>query len=280
MQEIQSDGYFVDYNFIDQYQLELLAGRKFAREFATDLRQAMVINESALRSMGYRNPEDIIGKRFTQATAGGNGTVIGVVKDFHYHSSREAVRPLTMRVSPGFLTFLTISISSDNVQSVIRNLENKWKDLAPGMPMVYYFMDDVYNDQYRAEERFGKLFLTFASIAIFISCLGLYGLSVFSTAQRTREIGIRKVLGASISGITTMLAGDFVKLVVVAFAIASPVAWWLGDAWLNDFAYRIHLSWWMFALAGFSALMIAILTVSFMSVKAAMSNPVKSLRNE
>jgi putative ABC transport system permease protein len=280
MQDLQADGYFVDFNFAKQYGLQLIAGRLFSDKFPSDTRHAMIINEAALKGLGYHNPEAIIGKTFTQSAAGGTGTVVGVIRDFHYHSAREEVRPLTLRVAPGFLTFLTLDISTHNVNATIKNLEEKWKELAPGMPMSYVFMDQIYNAQYQSEQRFGKLFLYFAGLAIFISCLGLYGLSAFSTVQRTREIGIRKVLGASVPGITKMLSGDFVKLVAFAFIIASPVALWLANEWLTDFAYRVNISWWMFLMAGCFAVIIALLTVSFISIGAAIANPVKSLRSE
>jgi putative ABC transport system permease protein len=280
MQDFQSDGYFVDYNFLKQYDLKLIGGRMFSSAFPTDLRTAMIINEAAMKSLGYTDPKNVVGKEFTQATAGGKGQVIGVIKDFHYHSSQEAVRPLTLRIAPGFLTFLTVDLNTTNVKSTIAVIEKKWKQLAPGMPMSYSFMDDVYNEQYQSEERFGKLFICFSVFAIFISCLGLYGLSAFSTVQRKKEIGIRKVLGASVSGITTLLSADLLKLVIIAFMIASPVAWWLSEQWLMDFAYRINVSWWMFVLAGMVSVIIAFVSVAFLALRAAVGNPVKSLRSE
>jgi putative ABC transport system permease protein len=280
MQDFQSDGYFIDYKFVKQYDLKLIAGRLFSSTTPTDLRTAMIINETTMKTLSYSDPNDVIGKPFTQATAGGTGVVIGVIKDFHYHSSHEAVRPLTLRIAPGFLTFLTLDLNTTDVKSTIEVIEKKWKELAPGMPMSYAFMDEVYNEQYQSEERFGRLFICFSVFAIFISCLGLYGLSAFTTVQRRKEIGIRKVLGATVSGITTLLSADLLKLVVVAFVIASPVAWWLSEQWLMDFAYRINISWWMFVFAGIIAILIAFASVAFLAAKAAIANPVKSLRSE
>ncbi len=280
MQDFQSDGYFIDYNFVKQYDLKLIGGRLFSNTFATDLRTAMIINETAMKTLGYTNPKDVIGKAFTQSTAGGEGLVIGVIKDFHYHSSREEVRPLTLRIAPGFLTFLTLDLNTKDVRSTVALIEQKWKELAPGMPMSYSFMDEVYNEQYQSEQRFGKLFICFSIFAIFISCLGLYGLSAFSTVQRKKEIGIRKVLGASVNGIATLLSADLLKLVVAAFIIATPVAWWLSRQWLMDFAYRIDISWWMFASAGVLTVLIAFFSVASLAVRAALANPVKSLRSE
>ncbi len=278
MLELRSNSYFVDYDFLDQYQIKLIAGRSFSKGITSDLRNSMIINEAALKSLGYNDPNAAIGKHFVQR--GNTGTIIGVIKDFHFHSFTEEVHPLTLMVSPGFFTFLTLNISSQNLQATVNSLENKWKELVPGMPMIYFFSDDAYNAQYKAEARFGKLFMCFAIIAIVISCLGLLGLSAFSTAKRTKEIGIRKVLGSSVSGIVTLLNKDFLMPVLVAFIISIPIAWFGMNKWLQEFAYRINISWWIFALAGMSALIIALVTISFQAIKAAVANPVESLRSE
>ena len=280
MQEFQSDTYFIDFDFLQQYQIKLIAGRTFSKQHASDLRTAMLINEAAVKSLGFLEPQDAIGKRFSQATNGGDGIIIGVIKDFHFHSMMEEVQPLTLRVSPGFFTFLTLTVSSQNIPSTISSLEKKWKVLAPGLPFSYFFADEAYNAQYIEEERFGNLFMCFAALAILISCLGLLGLSAFSTQLRTKEIGIRKVLGASAGSITTLLSIDFVKLVIIALTIASPIAWLAMNNWLQDFAYRIEIQWWVFAAAGTLAILIALLTISFQTIKAAIANPVKNLRTE
>jgi len=277
MQEFQSDTYFVDYDFIEQYGISVLAGRPFSKDFSTDLKEAILINETAVRSLGFSDPKDVLGKRFSQLNV--NGLVIGVVKDFHFRSFQEKVQPLTLRIAPGFFTYLTLNISGKNVSESIANLEKSWKLLMPDMPLIYFFADETYDNQYRDEQRFGKLFICFAAFAIIISCLGLLGLSAFSIAQRTREVGIRKVMGASASGIVGLLSVDFIKLVFFAILIAVPVAWYAMDRWLQDFAYRIEIPWWGFALAGSIASIIAIATVSFQAIKAALMNPVKSLRS-
>jgi putative ABC transport system permease protein len=164
--------------------------------------------------------------------------------------------------------------------ATISAIENKWKTLIPNRPFSYYFLDEFFDRQYRSEERFGKLFLNFAVLAIFISCLGLLGLASYSTMQRTKEIGVRKVMGASVSNIINLLSKDFLKLVLISFFIAAPLSWFFMHQWLEDFAYRINISWWVFAVAGITALLIALFTISFQAVRAAITNPVKSLRTE
>lgn len=276
--ELQSDAYFIDYNFLKQYGINVIAGRGFSKNFGSDLKESMVINEAAVKQLGFSNPREAIGKRFWQR--GGTGLIIGVVKDFHFHSLHEEIQPLTMQVTPGFFTFITLSVSSDNLQQTINTIEKKWAALVPGLPMIYSFTDETFNAQYIAEGRFGKLFTCFASLAILISCLGLLGLSSFNTILRTKEIGIRKVLGASSAGIVQLLTKEFFILVIIAFLIASPIAWILMKHWLNDFPYRINISLLYFVMAGSLALLIAFATISFQAIKAAMANPVDSLRME
>ncbi|WP_159471069.1 ABC transporter permease [Dyadobacter sp. 3J3] len=278
MQDFQLDTYFVDYDFLKQYQISVIAGRGFSKQYGADLRETILINEAAVKSLGYANPQDVIGKRFSQLNV--NGLVIGVVKDFHFRSFQEQVQPLMLRISPGFFTFLTLNVSAENMPKRIQQLEKKWKELVPDLPLIYFFADEAYNNQYRDEHRFGKLFIGFASFAILISCLGLLGLSAFSITQRTREVGIRKVMGASVAGVVGLLSLDFIKLVFVSIIIASPIAWYAMNLWLLQFAYRIEISPWIFVLAGFIALSIAVVTVSYQAIKAALMNPVKSLRSE
>jgi putative ABC transport system permease protein len=276
-QEIRTDAYFVNDNFLKQYKIDLVAGRAFSAG-ATDTLHAMLINETMARVLGFSSPEEAVGKPFLQLNQ--SGTIIGVVKDFHFHSFQEKVGPLTLRIDPGYFTFLTIDISSSNVRSTVSQIGAAWKSIAPGLPFVYFFADEAYNQQYIAQERFGKLFICFAAIAILISCLGLLGLSAFSTIQRKKEIGIRKVLGASVGDITFMLSKDFIKLIVIALLVISPLSWWLINTWLQDFAYRISISPWVFLVSGLAAIFIALFTVSFQAIKAATVNPVKSLRND
>lgn len=277
-QELRTDAWFIDDEFLKQYQLKIIAGRNFSKNFAADTMGTMLINETMARTLGFNDPQDAIGKRFTQLHH--DGIIIGVVQDFHFHSFLEKIQPLTLRLNPGNFSYLTLNISSQHIRSTVSQIEAAWKQIAPGLPFVYFFSDEAYDYQYAAQERFGKLFICFAVIAIAISCLGLLGLSAFSTAQRKKEIGIRKVLGATVSSITLLLSRDFVKLVVIALLIASPLSWWIMNNWLQGFAYRIGIPFWAFIVSGSAAIIVALLTVSFHSIKAAIVNPVKSLKRE
>jgi len=278
MQTASLDIYFVDFDYINQYKIKVLAGRGFSKDFATDTTQAMVINESTARLLGYTSPMEAIGKKFDQW--GRQGKIIGVTKDFHYQALQAPIRPLTMRIEPGGYQMLSIKVATDHLPSTIKAIESKWNQIIPNRPFEYAFLDESFDRQYRAEDRFGNLFFYFAILAIFISCLGLLGLASYSTIQRTKEIGIRKVLGASVPYIINLLSVQFLKLVIIAFFIASPIAWLFMSKWLRDFAYRTTLTWWMFLLAGIAAIIIAFGTVSFQAIKAAIANPVKSLRTE
>ena len=278
IQKTNLDIYFVDFDYINQYQLKLVAGRQFSKSFPTDSAQAMVINESAAKSLGYINTEEAVGRNFDQW--GRKGKIIGVLKDFHYQSLAQNIKPLVMRYEPWAMELISIKVSPANLPTTIKAVENKWNTIIPNRPFEYHFLDESFNQQYRAEDNFGNLFTNFAVLAIFISCLGLFGLASYSTIQRTKEIGVRKVLGASVSSIINLLSVEFIKLVLIAFLIAAPIGWFAMNIWLDDFAYRTKMSWWFFAVAGISATCIAFLTISFQSMKAAMANPVKSLRTE
>ena len=278
MQIANLDLYFVDFEYLTQYNVKMAAGRTFSRNFMTDTTQAMVLNEAAVKMFGYHSPQDAIGRDFSQW--GRKGKIIGVMKDFHFKSLQEEIKPLSMRIEPGDCGLVSIKVSPNNLPATITSIENKWNTLIPARPFSYFFLDDFFDKQYRSEQRFGKLFLNFAILAIVISCLGLLGLVSYSTMQRTREIGIRKVLGATVLNIVNLLSKDFLKLVAYAIIIASPIAWYAMHNWLQDFAYRIPITWWVFVVAALTAALIAILTVSFQAIKAAVSNPVVSLRSE
>jgi putative ABC transport system permease protein len=278
MQIANLDLYFVDFDYIPQYHFQILAGRPFSRDFQTDTTQAMILNEAAVKLFGYSSPKEAIGRRFSQW--GREGMVVGVIKDFHFRSLQQEIKPLSMRIEPTGCGLVSINLSAKNMSSTIKAVENKWNALIPARPFSYFFLDDFFDKQYRSEERFGKLFLNFAALAIIISCLGLLGLASYSTMQRTREIGIRKVLGATVGNIVNLLSRDFLKLVAVAILIASPIAWYAMHSWLRDFAYRIQIGWEIFLLAAVMAVLIALLTVSFQAIKAALANPVSSLRSE
>ena len=205
--------------------------------------------------------------------------VVGIVKDFNFSSMRQNVGPLLIQLGENWGS-IAIRVNTKNLASIISTVESKWKTTTNGQPFNYTFMDDDFNKVYTAEQQTGTLFITFAVFAIFIGCLGLFGLVTYAAEQRTKEIGVRKVLGASVSGIVAMLSKDFAKLVLIASIISFPLAWWGSNLWLQGFAYRISVSWWMFLVAGIAAILIALITVSFQAIKAAVANPVESLRTE
>lgn len=270
--------YFVDFDFISTYNIQLAAGRAFSKEMKTDTTDAMMINEAALANFGFKTAKEAVGKKFDQW--GRKGLIIGVTKNFHYRSLQQNIEPLSMRIEPGAWGMLSIHLKGGNIAGSIKTIEEKWKAAIPNRPFTYFFLDEFFDQQYRTEDRFGRLFFNFAILAIFISCLGLLGLASYSTMQRTREIGIRKVMGASVSGIVNLLSKDFLRLVLLSFVIAAPLAWFFMRNWLKDFAYRIDMQWWMFVLSVAMAIVIAAVTISFQAVKAALANPVKSLRTE
>src|SRR5579863_4950401 len=274
MQIANLDLYFVDFDYIPQFKIKVIAGRPFSRDFMTDTTHAMILNEAAVKMFGYTSPQQAIGKKFSQW--GREGMIVGVVKDFHFRSLQEVIKPLSIRIKPGACDLLSVNIDGHHIPGTLAAIEGKWKALLPDKPFNYFFLDEFFDKQYRSEDRFGTLFLYFAALAIFISCLGLMGLASYSTVQRTKEVGIRKVVGASVGQIVFLLSRDFLLLVLVAFLVSAPIAWWLIEGWLKGFAYRIPVYWWIFAIAGLLAVLIAILTVSFQAVKAAVANPVNS----
>lgn len=278
MQAVDACAFVVDFDYIKQLHMSIVAGRDFNRAFATDTLQSMIINETAVRRAGYASPQQVIGKRFE--LWGQRGRVIGVVKDFHLRSLQEPIKATGMLVYPPQCDLVYATIDGRQVQETLAAVRAKWKELLPDRPFSYFFLDEFFNRQYRSEMRFGRLFLNFAILAIFISCLGLMGLAAYSTLQRTKEIGVRKVVGASVGNIVFLLSKDFLKLVGWAFLIATPLTWLFVHAWLQGFAYRIGGYWWIFGLAGLTALGIALITVSFQAIRAALADPVKSLRWE
>lgn len=268
----------IDYDYIPTLGMEIIAGRNFSQEFGSDS-TAVILNETAAKIFGSGNA---IGKKLYTSDGNGNTftyTVVGVVRNFNYESLRKNVGPLCFRLGNNRWAS-AYRVETKDIKNLLAQVESKFKAMAPGMPFNYSFLDESFSNMYRDEQRVGKLAFSFAFLAIFIACLGLFGLATYMAEQRTKEIGIRKVLGASASGIVQMLSKDFVKLVLIACAFAVPLAWWAMNRWLQDFAFRINISWWVFAAAGFIALLIALLTVSFQAVKAAFTNPVKSLRTE
>ncbi|HEY4875575.1 MAG TPA: FtsX-like permease family protein, partial [Puia sp.] len=269
----------VDYDYIKTLGMQLIKGRNFSKDFPTDS-TAIIINETTEKILNYSNPID---KKIYLAIDNKGNTmplnIIGVVKDFNFESLHQHVEPLCLSLG-GDGGFGIFKVNTSDIPNLIAQIQNKWKAIVPGLPFSYRFLNDSFDEMYRSEQRVEKIALIFSVLAIGIACLGLFGLAAFIAEQRTKEIGIRKVLGASVQGIIQMLSKDFLKLVMVAFVTAVPIAWWAMNKWLQSFAYRINMSWLVFAIAGFTALLIALLTVSFQSIKAAIANPVKSLRTE
>ena len=271
--------YEIDFDFIPTYAIQLIAGRSYSRAFTTDSAQSMVINEAAAKLYGYQHPADAVGRKFDQW--GRKGTIIGVVKNFNFRSLHQAVEPLTLRYGyPYVLNRISVAVKGDNVPGTIAHLKSTWDRLAPQRPFMYHFLDQSFNEQYQADLQFGQLFTFFSCLSIFIACLGLFGLSTFMAQQRVKEIGIRKVLGSSKGSIVMLLSKDFIKLVAVAIVISIPLCWWIMNDWLKGFAYRIPMSPLVFLESGLIALAIALITMTWQSLRASMANPVRSLRNE
>jgi len=278
MEQLNIDTYFVDFDFMKQYGLKVLAGRGFSSAYASDTGKAMVINESALRMLGYKSPSEAVGRNFNQW--GRDGKIVGVIKDFNYKSLRESISPMVMRIEPWSWLTVSIKVSVAGLPGTLAAIEKKWNQFIPTRPFDYTFLDEDFNKKYSAEAGFGKLFFYFSVLAIFISCLGVLGLASYSTIQRRKEIGVRKVLGASVGSVVGLLSKDFLRLVGLALVIASPVSWWVMDRWLSDFAYRAPISWWVFAATAAVSLLVVFVTISVQAVRAARENPVRALRAE
>jgi len=267
----------VDFGLIEQLDVQFVAGRSFNPEIASDSTEALILNEAAARSYGYADPQDAIGKSFDQW--GRTGQIIGVVEDFHHESLQKAIAPLSFRWSPFVGQFL-IKVSTENLPQTVANLETTWRQVAPHRPYLYSFLDADFEALYRDEAQFGSLFGIFAGLAIIIACLGLFGLATFTAQQRTKEVGVRKVLGASTFGLVRLLATDFLKLVALAFVIATPLAYFGMTEWLNTFPYRTTLGVEVFLFAGTLAVCIALATVAYQAIRAATANPIDALRYE
>lgn len=267
----------IDYNFLEAYSIGLVAGRNFERTFGTD-RHNVLLNETAVKLLGFDSPTDALGKRIR---AGDTLQIVGVVKDYHQQGLQKGHWPMVLRFRPSETRFFSLQLgSADHLDERLAGIKAKYNRVFPGNPFEYFFLDTFFNEQYKAEQQFGRVCSLFAGLAIFIACLGLYALAMFIAKQRTKEIGIRKVLGASVPSLIGLLSKDFLKLIVVAILVAIPLAWYAMHRWLADFAYHIAVPWWAFVLAGAAAIGIALLTVSFQSIKAALMNPVTSLRSE
>jgi putative ABC transport system permease protein len=242
---------------------------------------AVVINETAEKMLGFKNPINqlIYYPQDSKALVLKPYHIIGVMKDFNFQSLKSNISPLMLFMGNDE-GGLSIRADAANIPALLNQIKSKWTAFSPNQQFSYTFMNQNFDAIYRTEQRTGTIFIAFTSLAIIIACLGLFGLAAYAAEQRTKEIGIRKVLGASMSTIVQMLSKDFITLVVIAIIIASPLAWWAMNKWLQDFAYRIHIQWWILAVAGSGAILIAFVTISFQSIKAALTNPVKSLRSE
>jgi putative ABC transport system permease protein len=264
-----------DADFQKTMQLQMKEGRWFNDGIGTD-KKSFILNETAVKDFNLRLP--VIGQAFI--FKGDTGQVIGVVKDFTYKSMHDKMGPLIVFNNPQWRNQFVVRAAAKNATLALAGVEKVWKRYIPGSPFEYSFLDETFNSLYKQDQQTSFLILVFATIAVIISALGLFSLAAFAAEQRTKEIGVRKVLGATIAGITALLSKDFLKLVCLAILIASPIAWWVMNKWLQDFAYRIDISWWMFAIAGSFAMVIALFTISYQAIKAALANPVKSLRSE
>jgi ABC-type antimicrobial peptide transport system permease subunit len=256
-------------------KLKVLAGRDYSKAFATDS-VGYIVNEAALKRIGYKDP---IGQPLTQW--GKKGKIIGLIKDFHFNSMHEQIQPLIIRFGEQEdYGNMLVKTQPGKTKEALASLESLWKQINPAFPFAYTFSDEEYQKLYQNEQIVTKLSNAFAFLAIFISCLGLLGLAMFTAEQRIKEIGIRKVLGASVGSLFSLLSSEFLVLVIIALFIALPVSWYAMSHWLQGFAYRTSMQWWMFALSGAVIIFIAMATVSFQAIKAALINPIKSLRSE
>jgi putative ABC transport system permease protein len=269
---------FVDEHYIPTLGMQMVQGRNFSIDFPSDS-TGIILNESAVQLLGWKDP---INQQFYRPGDSMKSVayhVIGVVKDFNFSSMHDKVGPLVINMGDNRGS-LAVRLRGGNIIAPVNQIEAKWKAMANGVPFTYTFMDDDFNKLYQSEKQTGQLFISFAVFAIFIACLGLFGLVTYAAEQRMKEIGIRKVLGAKVGGIVGLLSRDFIKLVLIASLIAFPIAWWGMHQWLQSFAYRIGISWWIFVLAGGTAILVALLTVSVQTIRAAIANPIRSLRSE
>ena len=266
----------VGFDFIKLMNLKTVEGRNFSRDIATDSSDAFMVNEEAVKEMGMKNP---IGKWISAWDK--KGHIIGILKDYHTHSLREPIKPLIIDIKEyEYFGVIIVRTKPGKTKEAIAGLEKVYKNINPNYPFTYQFVDEEYKNLYSSELIISKLSVLFSSLAILISCLGLLGLVKFSAEQRTKEIGIRKVLGASMGQIISLFSKDFLKLVCLAFLIAAPIAWYAMNRWLQDFAYKIDISWWIFVLAALTSLLVALVTLSYQAIKTTLANPVKSLRTE
>jgi putative ABC transport system permease protein len=274
--DVLSEFWPVDEDYMNTLGIKLIAGRNFSNQMASDT-AAMIVNEAFVKRFGFKDP---LNKTVYRDSYGIQPYhVVGVMKNFHFSSLKDEIKPVALVYNEDRGS-ISARVKTASLAALMSNIEDKWKHLSPNQQFTYSFMDQDFDATYRSEQRIGQLFISFSTLAILIACLGLFGLAAYAAEQRNKEIGIRKVLGASISGIVSMLSIDFIKLVFISILISSPLAWFIMNKWLQNFAYRENIQWWILAIAGAVALIIAFVTISFQSIKAALANPVKSLRSE
>jgi putative ABC transport system permease protein len=278
MSETNINTFVLDYDFIPNYGINVIAGRTFSRNFPADDTAAFVINEAAVKSFGWTNPETALGRKVNQQ--GKKGTIVGVVKDFHYRSLHYMIEPLLIHINVNWFQKFSLKIQSDNILATVAAVGKKWKFLAPDLPFNYSFLDQDYDRLYKSEDQLSRIVSIFSALAIFIACLGLIGLTSFSVERRFKEIGIRKVLGASAGGVVILISKEFIKLILVSFVMAIPLTYYMLSLWLTNFTDRITIGPVRFVVAGISVLLISWLVISYLSIRAALTNPVESLRTE
>ncbi len=274
---------WIDESFLQTLGIKPVAGRLFSKEFIADTSDRIIINETAIKKIGFSSPQAAIGKNIYRDWDGKSHAlqIVGVVKDFHFQDLHIPIDPYGFMLNnkPEY-NYMIIHMKAGANSALYKSIETTWHNLNPNEPYEYSFLDQDFQKNYEAENRLSAIVGYFTIIAIFISCLGLFGLATFSAEQRTKEIGVRKVLGASVTSIVRLLSKDFLKLIAVSILVASPIAWFVMHKWLQDFAYRIPISWTVFVITTAAALLIALITISFQAIKAAIANPVKSLRTE
>ena len=286
--EFPANVFIGDYDYAKTLGLKIIAGRDFSRQMATDEREAFLVNETAVKEWGFGTPEKAIGQPIAwhewepkdTLHPMKRGKVVGVVQDFHYKSLHEKVTPSVIQIYPAVTYKVAVKLQTADIKNTLASINRIWNNFSPAYPLDYKFMDETYGTMYKSEEKLSSLIWIFTIMAIVVGCMGLFALAAFNAEQRTKEIGIRKVLGAGTFNIFGLLSKSFVRLVAISSLLAFPVAWWAMNKWLEDFSYRINIGWWVFLVAGAAALLIALLTISFQAVKAAVANPVKSLRTE
>lgn len=270
---------WIDFEFHNQYEMKIVAGRTFDKDLISDIGNTMIINEAAAKLLGYQNLNEVIGKPFKQQNRG-SGTIIGVVKDFHHFSLKEKIQPMTFQYNPSHYTFATVTISNSGIFETIDQIKAKWIQFKAKRPFDYHFLDLAYQKQYESDNRFGELLIWFSFIAVFISNLGLLGISAFNVVQRTKEIGIRKILGANTSALLRLISTDFLKLIMIGIIIGIPISLYGLNRWLESFAYQTSLPWWLFSIAVITTLGVSFITIASQVTRTALSNPINALRDE